>query len=299
MSLIGKLGLGTVQFGVDYGVSNKNGKVAGASVNEILKRAQSCGITTLDTSPAYGTAEDSLGKSQNINNSFDIVTKTLRVEGDSISDQDILNIESIFFKSLKKMNASSIYGLLAHNGLDLCKVGYQKYFDLFERLKSDGLVKKTGASVYNKLELESILKCGHLDIIQIPLNIFDQEMICNGYLDELKAGGVEIHVRSTFLQGLLLMPPSSINPYFAPIKNKLARYHKLLKEHQLTALEACLAFSLSHDCVDKVIIGITNDLELEEIVSAAATAATISLPDFSNYSMSDSQFSNPSKWKLI
>ena len=109
-----KLGLGTVQFGIDYGISSTEGKCSLREVKKILKKASEIGVTILDTGPFYGTSEDVLGRTINLNRSINVVTKIAKFFNEEISDDSSKELERVFFMSLKRMKRTEVYGLLVH-----------------------------------------------------------------------------------------------------------------------------------------------------------------------------------------
>lgn len=281
-----KLGLGTVQFGVDYGISNSKGKVSIENVSEILNFAKENNITTLDTASLYGTSEEVLGQF-NLED-FDVVTKTIKIDHDLDRIQNFDNFKEAFFASQKKLGYIQLHGLMFHEANDLLSSQGLALWDLLDDFKQKEYVRKIGVSVYSPQQLEEILKLVDIDIVQLPLNIFDQRFLT--LLPELKKKNIEIHTRSTFLQGLLFMDSRGLNPFFEPIKPILEK----LPENRL---ELALNFVKNIDEVDKIIVGVTNKKELQEICSQYNK--NIEKIDFSQFKISEEKFINPAKWELI
>ena len=191
-----KITLGTVQFGLDYGISNTNGQVCEREVEKILHIASVNGIDTLDTAHAYGTAEKVLGKFDL--SRFKIVTK--------LFDNDLLE------NSLSDMNVSQVYAVMFHRENQI----NDKTWGYFERIKAEGLVEKIGVSAYSPEVLRDIVSKYPVDIVQVPMNILDFSFY--DVIKEMKQKNIEVHTRSAFLQGLLLMPADSLSDYFDEIK---------------------------------------------------------------------------------
>ncbi len=289
-----KLGIGTVQFGLDYGISNKEGKTPPDEVVRILEIAKENCIRIIDTAALYGSSEEALGEVLPQGHSFDIVTKTPKFS-ESISETDVLLLEETYHQSLQKLKQSSLYGLLFHNADDLLASKGYLLWDKMMELKSRGLVRKIGVSVYTGAQIDKILEKYAIDLIQIPLNILDQRLLRAGYLEKLKRAGVEIHVRSVFLQGLLLMDPETLPPYFNSVKEHLRKYHLYLREKNLTPLQSALGFVLGIKEVDAVICGVNNYVQLLELCSAAKSSA---IENFDRFALSDEAILNPAQWKM-
>ena len=209
-----KLGLGTVQFGCNYGISNQKGQVSPLEVEKILNFAYEQGIDTMDTANMYGNSEEVLGRF-NLDN-FKVVTKTTKVNLALDENENLNRFKDAFYASQKKLGYIKLHGLMFHESMDLLGKCGSKLWDLLCDFKEKEYVEKIGVSVYYPETLMEIIDKFNIDIVQLPLNMLDQRFIY--LLKELKQKGIEIHTRSTFLQGLLLMKDFDINPYFDEIK---------------------------------------------------------------------------------
>ena len=237
-----ELGLGTVQFGLDYGVSNKEGKVPPGTVKTLLDIAYENGIRVLDTAAAYGDSEQVLGDTVTDGKSFRIITKLPGLHKETVTQADISSLVNTFRESLRKLKTKSVEGLLLHSPGDLFLPGGQDIYSLLCSFKGQNYVNKIGVSVYTVDELDRLFSQYDFDLVQLPLNVLDQRFVTSGRLSELKAKGVEIHVRSAFLQGLLLIPPEEVNVFFKPIQPTLSRYRSYLGDNNLSPVEGALAF---------------------------------------------------------
>ena len=262
-----KISLGTVQFGMDYGINSTGGQVKSSEVIDVLDYAQQCGINLLDTAPSYGNSEQVLGDS-NIQN-FKIVTKTRHFGQAKISDKDVTLLISDLNQSLKLLKKKSVYGVLVHNANDLFKPGADKIFRQLELLKEQGLTSKIGVSVYSYEQLEIILNKFDIDLVQLPFNILDRRLVDSGMFKMLKNKGVEIHARSIFLQGLLLMDMQNMASKFDRWKGLWKIWHEWLNDSQITALEATIRYAISMPEISKVLVGVNAKDQLEEIIIAS------------------------------
>ena len=298
MSNLSKIVLGTVQFGIDYGISNRIGKTHSLEVEKILQYASKQGINILDTASSYGNAENLIADyiANEDKNSWNVITKTPHFKGNIIDGKQVNKLsESVEFLQ-KKIGKESIYGLLIHNCDDLFLPGADNLMNTLERLKKEGVVKKIGVSVYNGEQIDHILNNYSIDIIQLPFNILDQRLMKGGYLTKLKEFGIEVHARSIFLQGLLLMPLNNIHSWFDPILGALEDFHLAAKKMNLTALQLALAFVQSSDGIDRLVVGVNTLEQLREIVNAKSVR--INTTEFYNLSVDNAIFLNPSNWKV-
>lgn len=292
-----KLGLGTVQFGLDYGLSNTTGQPTAEEVEAILGLAAASGIDVLDTAADYGTAEQVLGEVLQGGGPFRIVTKTPTFKKDRIEPADAADLRDAFSRSLERLRRDRVDAILVHYGADLLAPGGERLYEAVQSLKSDGLVAKTGVSVYSGAEVDAILERFPVDIVQAPINAFDQRLVAGGRLDALDAAGVEVHVRSAFLQGLLLMPPEDVPPYFDPIRAHIEAYHATLDTNGLSPVEGALAYVRGLRAADVILVGVVDQAQLAANVAAFQRAADAAM-DFSPFALTCDDMVNPSRWEL-
>ena len=247
---MGKLVLGTVQFGLQYGV-NSAGRPSQEAVKSILNEAAKGSIATLDTSSAYGNSEEVLGECITPEENFKIVSKYPKGE---------TPVGVMFNSSLKRLKVDKLYGYLLHH-FEVYKNNPQVW-DEFIALKESGKVQKIGFSLYTPAELELILKNGSpFDIIQVPFNIFDKKFL--PYMKELHEKGVEIHVRSTFLQGLFFKDRNALSEKLQPMKKYLLQLDEFSKKSGLRISEIALNYNLQNPYIDGVLIGVDNVEQLQ------------------------------------
>ena len=286
-----KLGLGTVQFGTDYGLNSLDGQVRPQEVKKILNYARSKQIVLLDTAPAYGNSEEILG---GINNSeFQVVTKTRHFDTLKITNDEVSLLNKDFNNSLKKLNQIKIYGLLIHNADDLLKPGGEKILDLLQKFKQTNKLMKVGVSVYDHIKLHSILDNFDIDMVQLPFNIIDRRMLDSGMLASLYKKGIEVHARSVFLQGLLLMSAKLMPSKFNRWNNLWKLWHEWLHDNRISPVEASVRYAISFSEISKVLVGVDSVNQLKEIYKASSGTLP-KIPD--ELQTADADLLNPSNW---
>ncbi len=288
-----KLALGTAQFGFDYGISNEYGQVKLSEVKKIFNLAQKNQIDTIDTAIVYGESEKILGELDT--KDFNIITKLPNIPEDCL-DVDIW-LEKHLKSSLKRLKVDSLYGLLLHNSKDLLSDKGKILANTLRKIQSNGLVKKLGISVYAPSEFDSIHDLIKIDIVQAPLNIIDRRFETSGLLSKLYNENIEIHVRSVFLQGLLLMPRKKIPKKFDRWSFIWDKWSSELNKNNFTALEACLSYPLSLPEVNKIIIGVNNADQLKEILKIYKSKRND--VDFSFMNSNDQMLINPNNWSNL
>jgi aryl-alcohol dehydrogenase-like predicted oxidoreductase len=265
-----RLGLGTVQFGLDYGVSNRAGRPSEGEVAAILARAVEMGIGYLDTAPAYGEAEILVGRHLPRHHNLRIVTKLSPIAGATIEALHGVTILETLARSFEHLRVDRVHGLLIHHAADLAKPGAEHIVDALMHARSRGWAERIGASVYDAEQLALVESQFQPQLVQLPLNVLDRRLIQSGMLSRLRALGVEVHARSIFLQGALLMNPNELPPFFAPVREHIAGLQRQWGAAGLTALGGCLAFALRRPEIDAVIVGINRLQELSEIEGIVA-----------------------------
>ena len=289
-----KLALGTVQFGLDYGVANVVGQVQLAEARSMLSLASASGIDVLDTAIAYGTSEEVLGKVGA--DRFRVVTKLPSlplIDEDGIACWVRDQVEA----SLARLGQKQIYGLLLHRPHDLLGADSDLLIQALIDLKATGIIEKIGISIYSPDELDPICKKVQIDLVQAPLNVIDRRMETSGWLDRLKDDGVEVHTRSVFLQGLLLMERSKIPQKFARWSKLWDQWHEKLKISGVSSLAACLAYPFSLEQVDRVLVGVDVAMQLAEIIQVSDQEG-VDL-DTSFMTSTDTNLINPSNWNHL
>lgn len=247
-----KLILGTVQLGINYGITNISGKPTKEKSINIIQTCLNNNINTFDTARAYGTSEDVLGLFDDINIITKIeLSKNYKEKAEKEIEQEINNSIELSSQKLKKIDV-----MLLHN-MD------HYYFNnnfVWNKLKEyKGQINKMGVSVYNVQECIHALKDNDIQHIQIPFNILDTRWFDNE-LQELrkKRRDITIHCRSIFLQGLIV---SDITP---KIKDIDAQYYidqlnNFVKNCQLkNRTELAIAYVKAMDWIDGIVFGVDN-----------------------------------------
>ncbi|QJD72422.1 aldo/keto reductase [Marinobacterium sp. LSUCC0821] len=285
-----KIALGTAQFGLVYGVANASGRVPENTSQDIISLARELNVDTLDTAAAYGTSEEVLGRA-GIEN-FKVISKVL--PGTDCIEKPASWVNRCIDRSLTNLKCDSLYGLLLHRPLDLLQSSGGELYEALVNLKRQGLVGKIGISVYGPDDLDKLTDFD-FDLVQAPMNILDRRLANSGWLEKLTKQGAEVHIRSAFLQGLLLMPAVKRPEYFKPWQKLLSEYDTWVSDQQLSHLQACLGFLSEYSEINKIVVGVDTPEQMRDIVSAANTS-TPRVPE--SIQSTDINFINPGLWRL-
>lgn len=286
-----KLAIGTVQFGMDYGVSQAK-RTDIQEVRHILTDAFSLGIDVLDTAAGYGESEAALGAVSV--DGWKVVSKIGGVPDDCA---DIAGwVDAQVRASLERLRLPSLYGLLLHTPGQLLGSHGEQIYEALIRTKEHGLARKTGVSIYSPSELDEISSRYALDLVQAPFNIFDRRLIDSGWMRRLEDLNVELHVRSVFLQGLLLMSSSERPAKFSRWDSLWSAWDAWLRQSHLSPLDACLRYVLSFPGISRVVVGMENHRQFQEIYTAASGQVPVVPAELQTQ---DLELLNPYRWTSI
>ena len=291
-NMTNRLALGTVQFGLPYGVANTSGQVSSGEAATILQQAWTAGVDTLDTAIAYGESEQRLGE---IGVEGWRVVSKLPAIPDDYTDVEMWVQEAVIC-SLQRLKIDRLYGLLLHRPQQLLGSEGEDLYAALVALKTRGLVKKIGVSIYDPGELDLLWPRFQLDLVQAPFNILDRQLETTGWLTRMHQAEIEVHVRSVFLQGLLLMEADHRPEKFARWQPLWDRWHRWLAEQALTPVQACLGFAMSRPEIDRIVVGVDNRRQLREILSATE----VRIPTLPATLMTEAlNLINPSRWNTL
>ena len=289
---VNRLALGTVQFGLSYGIANQAGQTSRAEAKAMLQLASTNGIDTLDTAIAYGESEMCLGEVGT--QGFKLVTKLPAVPDDCADVNGW--VKQQVNASLSRLGVTAAYGLLLHRSEQLLGPHGAALYQVLQELKDNGQVQKVGVSIYSPSELAALIPHYRFDLVQAPFNLVDRRLYSTGWLKRLKDDDVEVHTRSAFLQGLLLMAQADIPDKFSPWGGLWQTWHRWLADHDGSAVQACLAFPLSCPEIDRVIVGADSVSQLAQIFSAANSQPLDELPELQ---CEDENLINPANWPTL
>lgn len=278
-----KIGLGTAQFGLNYGISNESSVVA---IDEIEKIIHSCirlKLNYIDTAQSYGDAEEKIGNFSLTN--FKVITKIKNYE-----DLDL--VRPSILKSLANLNIKVIFGVMIHDFEYFMK--NQRVLQELVKLQRQGFIEKIGFSLYYPAQLKYLLQNNiYFDFIQAPYNVLDRRF--EDYFDELRALGKEIHVRSVFLQGLFFMDTEKLSSHFNGVKGLLNELQNEVNTFNTSMHSACLRFVNDNDKIDCALVGVTSNNEFLENVKALSDNTDISF--LQKFKSNDENILLPFNWK--
>lgn len=290
MSNASRIALGTVQFGLDYGINNKKGQIPEQESIDILKYAQSCGVKYLDSAEAYGSAHEVIRKyHKEQQETFDVCTKLH--PGVNIS-----GVQQYCEDLTKELGISTLDTLMYHSFTSLQED--IKTFPSFVQDVSENLVRKWGVSIYENAEFEQALEIEGIKVIQIPFNLLDNYSLKGHLIEQAKSKGIEIHARSCFLQGLFFRETNQLPNHLTPLKMYLDKIQDLARENNLSMTDLALGFNLAHQGIEKVLIGVDSIDQFKSNLEAIESKIPSKLlAEINDIFVKESDLINPSKWQ--
>jgi aryl-alcohol dehydrogenase-like predicted oxidoreductase len=286
-----KIALGTVQFGIDYGIANTNGQVDRAEAEAILDYAKNHGVNTIDTAIAYGSSERCLGEIGV--DGYEIVTKLPGIPDDYGNLG--LWIEEQVQRSLEALGVKSLSALLLHRPIQLLDPDKKDLWHLLLQLKNNGIVGKIGFSIYAPNELDELWDSYKPDLVQAPYNVFDRRLDDSGWLQRMNQENVEVHVRSIFLQGLLLMSEDRRPTKFSKWAAVWSQWESWLSENGTVPVQAAVSFALSDERISKVVVGVDSLDQFKNIITMANNVAKFP----KSFNITDTRLLDPSEWSSL
>lgn len=284
-----KLVLGTAQFGMNYGISNKRGKIPKDEVFKILNEALKSGIDTFDTAYAYGESESVLGEFiKTFQKDIKIISKLPKC-GPS-------EVENFFNISTDRLGIDSLYGYYIHS--------FQNYmenpgiWEVLQEMKACRKIEKIGFSLYYPAELEYIINNNiNVDMIQVPYSIFDRRF--EKYYSTLLHKNIEVYVRSIFLQGLGFKDPSELTGNFEKMKEKILTLRSISNRINVPVVSLLLNFAILNNYVNRIVIGVDSLENISEIIYSLTQIEEVKqiMEDLSCFREDDEQIILPVNWK--
>lgn len=265
-----RLVVGTVQFGLPYGIANRVGQPSLDDVCAILSYAVDHGATTLDTAAEYGESESVLGRALRTIGALDRVTVITKVRPVRHMAKEKTP------ENVRHWIRDSVHASLARLGLDvlpLClfhDTNDIDYLDILLELRKEGLVQHVGVSVLTPDQMPWVLSVPEVEAIQIAASMLDQRIHRAGDLARGAAAGLAIFVRSIYLQGLLVMPIQEIIPALQRVIPVRQALEQIAADAGLTMAEMALRYGLSLHGVTGVLTGVET---LEQMQANAAFVA--------------------------
>lgn len=254
--------LGTAQFGAGYGITNRVGRLSDAAVAEVCEAAIAGGVCVFDTSPFYGDAQQRLGELTTPFGEIEYVSKF------GLPDYGTPDGGTIIDETLRTLGVDRLRGMLFHRVQDLRDPRTDEVWALLRSAQADGTIGRIGASVYDLADLEAALRLPGIDLVQLPGNLLDRRLIDHPVLQTFHDDGGEVHVRSAYLQGVILCCPSDLPEALSGLRPVLIKLRDSAREAGHPLIELALGFLKHHPVVDSVVVGALTADEIAATIEA-------------------------------
>ena len=259
-----EIALGTANFGQTYGVANEIGQLSEVAIAKIIETARVHGIRTIDTAYSYGESLAILGRVGV--GDFEIISKVGSIPSESedvariVTDQVLLTLEHLRNTKIKAMLVHNVDEILGPHG--------EQIFCGLVEAKRRGLVEKIGVSIYDPISLDLICRRFPIDLVQAPMNVFDNRIFDSGWLDRLSNAGIEVHSRSVFLQGLLLRKDAQLRAEFSNWREDFEQLGSWFSASTKTPLAKCVSHIKSFSQVSRLVVGVDTESQLMDVIEA-------------------------------
>ena len=262
---VSKLGLAAAQFGLDGMTSSPRGRSPEAEARDILNIADRSSLSVLDVSGVYGRAESILGDLIPRPISFRVTLSTAR------ADRGPDFVETEARNSLRRLGLERADAIIVHSPSELFGPHGAALWDRLARLRDEGLFNKIGVAAHASDDPVGVARRFKPDILQAPASLLDQRLLADGSLARIAGMGVEVQLRSIFLNGLLFLPPDRVPAQLKGALGRLSRVRRMIAEGRSDPLQAALGFALSRPEASAVLVGVTSAAELSAVVAAASS----------------------------
>jgi aryl-alcohol dehydrogenase-like predicted oxidoreductase len=264
-SLLSKLGLGSAQFALDASQPTGRGRAPEVEVREILEIAARAQLGVFDVAGRSGQAESLLGDVLPRPHPFRMTISTVR------PDRGPDLVETELRATLRRLRLERADTVLVPSASDLCGPHGAALWERLNFLKDEGFCRSIGVALYASDDPVGVARRFRPDVIQAPASLLDQRLLVNGALAAIADMGIEVHLRSIFLNGLLFLPPDRVPAQLKGAAGRISRARRMIAEGRSDPLQAALGFALSRQEASAVLVGVTSAAELSAVIAAASS----------------------------
>jgi aryl-alcohol dehydrogenase-like predicted oxidoreductase len=262
--LLTKLGLGSGQFGLDQPQGGR-GRPREAEARDILSIAACSGLSVMEVGRHSQAVELTLGQVMPRPNPFRLTITTVRPDrGPDFAEAEVRT-------QLRRLGVDRVEAIFAPSATDMLSPAGPTLWDRLRKLKDEGLCRKVGVSVYASDDPVGLARRFKPDVVQAPASLLDQRLIVDGTLGELAGMGVEVQLRSIFLNGVLFLPPDRAPSHLKAAAGRISRARRLIAEGRSDPLQAALGFALSRPEASAVLVDVASAAEMSAVIAAASS----------------------------
>ena len=266
MSLsVSKLGLAAAQFGLDGMSASPRARSPETEARDILNIAARAHLSVLDVSGNYGRAESVLGDLIPRPVPFRVTLSAAR------ADRGPDFVEAEARAALRRLALERADAIIVSSPSELFGPHGAAVWERLARLRDEGLFARIGVAAHASDDPVGVARRFKPDILQAPASLLDQRLLADGSLARIAGLGIEVQLRSIFLNGLLFLPPDRVPAQLKGASGRLSRVRRMIAEGRSDPLQAALGFALSRPEASAVLVGVTSAAELSAVVAAASS----------------------------
>lgn len=286
-TVLSKLGLGSSQF-VPGGSTPPRGRSPEAEARDILTIAGRSGLGVFDASGSWGKAETLLGDLMPRPVPFRVIIGSVR------PDRGPDFVEGEARASLARLGIERADAIVVPMVSDLFGPQGEAMWTRLRQLKDAGLFKRIGIAVHASDDPVGVARRFRPDLIQAPGSLLDQRMLADGTLERIAGMGIEVQLRSIFLNGLLFLPIDRIPGQLKSATRGLSKVRRMIAEGRSDPLQAALGFALSRPEASTVLVNVHSAAELSAVIAAASSPPPDL--DWNEMALDDEVVLDPRRW---
>ena len=257
-----KLGLGASQFPTG---ATLRGRPPEAEVRDMLIACARADLGFLDAGGATACCEQMVGTHLPRPVPMGVLIRSMR--GERGPDA----VEAEVRATLVRLKLTKARAVVVQSASDLFAPAGQALWDRLKKLRDEGLFDQIGVCAYASDDPAGVARRFKPDLLQAPASLLDQRLLLDGSLMAVREMGIEVHLRSIFLNGLLFLPPDRVPAQLKGAAGRLSRARRMIAEGRSDPLQAALGFALSRPEADAVIVGASSAAELAAVIAAASS----------------------------
>lgn len=271
-----KIVLGTANFFNEYGLIKKKVKNF-YEIQKILNFLKKKNIKYIDTANSY-ILSSKLPLTLNFKK-FKVISK-IKLPSKN-KEHFVKNLKNFMIKDLKIFNQDKFETILLHNVYDIRSSIGKKFLKNLLLLKKRGITKNIGISIYDPKDFDFALNIFKPDVVQFPLNVFDQRFLEKKFLSKIKKNKIKSQARSIFLQGLILnYKNKSLFTKKKKLRKHIEKFDDWCKKNNLTINEASILFIKNQKFLDYLIIGTEDVNQIKQNLAILKKNKQINLRQF-------------------
>ncbi len=261
-----RLALGSVQWGMPYGIANRDGQPERREIQTLLATARDAGIRVLDTARAYGDSERAIGDSIHPEEGWRILTKLAPdVHCEGIGLAEVLErVATSLTESRNALRLDVLPTLLLHRFAHRHVAGGRLWRMLLAE-RDAGRITSLGASAATPEEAWAALEDPDIEVLQVATSLLDLRLHRQGFFQRARELGRTVYVRSIYLQGVAHLEPEFLPRPLSGLVESMRMIRRLASQLGVPTRALYLAFVRDLPGAS-LVLGCEKAVQLEEVL---------------------------------